>query len=349
VEGLWIDPAPAWALDGKALGRPEGVAFSRRGDLMALAESDANRVSVHVRPKGAAVPDARPACVLEGPASGIDYPHDVDFSPSGRLLAVANRQGKSLTIYARQRGAPGRYGPLPAWTIRGARTGLDYCDGVKFVPPHGAYLAAANLTHGTITFYRRKWWRRSRYEPRPCFVLGGPETRLGQPDGLAFSPDGALLAAANHGTGTVTVYGRRRGACVYGPEPLAVLGGTPSRLCFPHSVAFSRAGTHLAVSSAGGRHVLLYRGTARDGAWSWSEAPVLELEAFDPAAFDATNRENHQEGGPKGVAFGNDCFAVCNAHFGLRVHRVGPAPSGSLGDACGSVPAAASKPVVRTR
>lgn len=329
--GFWIDPRPLWALDGRALGRPEGVAFSRRGDLLALAESDSSRVSLHVCAPRTGVPEARPACVIEGPGSGVEYPHDVDFSPDGRLLVVANRQGPSLTVYARRRGAPGVYGPAPVWTVGGRESDLEYCDGAKFVPPHGRWLAAANLTQSTITFYRRARFRRSRYGPRPCFALRGPETRLVQPDGLAFSDDGALLAAANHGAGTATLYVRGRDG-TYGPEPLAVLGGTPSLLRFPHSVAFSRDGAHLAVSSAGGRHVFVYgRGSA--GPEAWPDVPVLRLEASDPTDYTATNRENQQEGGPKGIAFAGDVFAVCNAYFGLRVHRLGTAARTSEAEA----------------
>jgi DNA-binding beta-propeller fold protein YncE len=323
VEGLWIDPHPAWGLDGRGLARPEGVAFSRDGRLVALAQSEGNRVSIHVRAAEGGGVETQPACVLEGPHSGIDYPHDVDFSPDGRLLAVANRKGPSLTFYARRRGGAARFGSVPVWSLRGAACGLDYVDGVKFVPPHGRHVAAANLTHSSITFYRRGRWRRSRFHPAPSSVLAGPASGLWEPDGLAFSADGTLLAAANHGAGTVTVYGRRGTECAYGPEPEAVLGGTTAPLRFPHSVAFSLDGTHLAVSDAGGRSVTVFRRRFPvAGPPAWAATAAFALEACDPAAFEATNRENHREGGPKGIAFAAGCFAFCNAYLGLRVHAV---------------------------
>ena len=266
----------------------------------------------------------RPVSVIEGPESGVEYPHDVDFSPDGRLLVVANRRGRSLTCYARQPGGAARFGSRPFWTIRGRWSRLRHPDGVKFVPPDAAYVAAANLTENTVTFYRSRWLHRSHYASRACFVLAGPETGLREPDGLAFSDDGALLAVANHGSGTVTVYARGRRAPRYGPAPIVEFGGAQSMLHCPHSVAFSREGTHLAISNAGGRTVSVYRcGRGPDpGSSRWSESPVLEIGACDPVAFSATNARNRREGGSKGVAFGTDCFGVCSPSIGLHVHRV---------------------------
>ncbi len=322
----WIDPHPAWGIPRETLGRAEGVAFSRCGRLFALAHAADERVSVYEREDEANGWSARLISVIEGPKSGLDYPHDVDFSPDGRLLVVANRKGKSLTCYAREPGVATRFGSRPLWTLRGRLSRLRHPDGVKFVPPGGAYLAAVNLTRNTVTFYRRSRLWRSRYASRACFVLEGPETRLVQPDGLAFSDDGELLAVTNHGAGTVTVYARGRRAPCYGPAPIAELGGRPGRLRSPHSVSFSRAGRHLAISNAGGRTVSVYRRGEGAGSGSWSEQPVLELDACDPAAFEAANRFNRLEGGSKGVAFGTDCLGVCSPLIGLRVHRVSPEP-----------------------
>ena len=53
---------------------------------------------------------------------------------------------------------------------------------------------------------------------------------------------------------------------------------------------------------------------------------MLEIEACDPAGFDATNRRDRREGGAKGVAFGTDCLGVCSPSIGLRVYRVSAEP-----------------------
>ena len=326
MDGVWIDPHPAWEIPRETLGCAEGVAFSRCGRLLAVAHALDQRVTVHERSNEPGGYSTRLISVIEGPESGIDYPHDVDFSLDGRMLVVANRKGRSLTAYARQPGVGLCFGSRPLWTIRGHLSRLRHPDGVKFVPPDGAYLAAVNLTRNTVTFYRRSWLRRSRYASRACFVLEGAETRLDQPDGLAFTDDGALLAVTNHGAGTVTVYARGRRAPRYGPMPVAELGGNPGRLQCPHSVSFSRSGRHLAVSNAGGRTVSVYRHQGGTSSRSWSEAPVLELDACDPDSFEAANRFDRREGGSKGVAFGTDYLGVCSPLIGLRVHRLSAEP-----------------------
>jgi DNA-binding beta-propeller fold protein YncE len=320
VTELRIDPNWSWTIPGEAISRPEGVAFSPCGGFVAIAEAGGDRVSVHARGSNGTPP--REPCRLEGPTSGIDYPHDVDFSPDGRLLAVANRTGAAVTLYTRRNGEPGRYGPRPVWTIGGRRARLTYSEGVRFVPPLGNYIAAVSLANASVNFYRRGWLRRSRFATRPCFRLRGPETKLHEPDGLAFSPDGALLAVANHGAHTVTIYARRARSISYGPAPVAVLGTGAYRFHCPHSVAFHPDGLHLAISNAGARHVSVFRRATVGADARWSEAPVLELEACDAARFGSTNRDNTAEGGSKGVAFGDGCFGVCNEHFGLRVHRM---------------------------
>jgi WD40 repeat protein len=333
--GIWIDPQPGWVFPHELLGCVEGVAFSRCGRLLALAHAADQRVSVYERRVGSDGFSSDPVSVIEGRWSGVRYPHDVDFSPDGQLLVVANRKGKSLTAYRRAPGGAARFSRRPLWAIRGRLSQLRHPDGVKFVPPDGDHLAAVNLTRSTVTFYRRSRLRRSRYASRACFVLEGPETRLKEPDGLSFSDDGGLLAVANHGAGTVTVYARSAHAPGYGPAPVAELGGHPSSLRCPHSVAFSRGGTHLAVSNAGRRTVAVYRcGQGGDPAsGGWSESPVLEIEAFDPATFAAANQRDRREGGSKGLAFGTDCFGVCSPYFGLRVHRVGAGAGGASAEA----------------
>ncbi|HVG94874.1 MAG TPA: hypothetical protein VND21_10540 [Planctomycetota bacterium] len=319
--GIRIDARPSWAVPTDVLGRAEGVAYSRCGQLLAVAQAEDGTVALFERAHREERFEARQAGTLGGPHSGLDYPHDVDFSPDGRVLAVANRESSAITFYARE-GAEVRYGPRPTWTIARRPGRLAFTDAVKFVPPDGRFVAAVSLARNFVTFYRRSFLRRSRWGPRPCFVLEGPETRLGEPDGLAFTSDGRLLAVTNHGAGTVTIYARHGRAPRYGPAPLVVLGAPDTFRC-PHSVAFSPSDTHLAISNAGGRAVLVYRVDlgSGEGRVAFSEAPVLELDACDAGRFEARNRDNRREGGPKGIAFGGDCLAICSEHLGLRVHR----------------------------
>jgi sugar lactone lactonase YvrE len=309
---LAIDRDPVWVVRPGALGRAENLAFSRDESLLAVVDTDGERVLVYERRGDGPDFGERPALVLEGEEAGLDYPHDVDFSADGRRLLVANRSGRSLLSFRRLSGSPVRFAPRPSWRLKGRTSALGYCDGVKLAPPDGRLLAAANLREHRVTFFRPVPMSKTRFRRRPAATIEGDAAGLAHPDGLAFSPDGDALAVGNHGVGTVVVYARSRGAVPYGPRPVATLGGGDLRC--PHSLAFTRDGDHLAVTEAGGRFVTVY---ARSRAGAWHPEPVLR--------FDATPADVHpadQEGGPKGVAFARDLFAYCSPEAGVRLHRL---------------------------
>lgn len=325
METLWIAPEPSTTIAGTPRGRPEGVAFSHDGALVAVAESEAGRVAIYRRRGGAGVYETTPSAVLEGAASGLAYPHDVDFSADDRVLVVANREPPSLRFFVRRPGSGSAFDPRPSLTIAGPRSKLRFTDAVAFVPPHGRFVAAASGSKSSVAFHRRRWWStraRPRFAVAPTARLRGPAARITFPDGLAFSSDGTLLAVTNHGAHSVTLYARGRRECDFGPAPVAEISGESAQLRFPHSVAFAPGDRTLAVSNGGGRHVAVFR---RDGPdlGAWSSKPAFVLEACEPRRYEVTVRVNPQEGGSKGIAFGPGCFAFGCADLGLRIHRMG--------------------------
>jgi sugar lactone lactonase YvrE len=324
-----VEPRPAWTVGAEELGRAEGLAFSPDAGLLAVAEAEADRVSIWRTPEAGGPSAPRRVQVIEGAARGVVYPHGVDFSPDGRLLVVACREAATLTFYARGRGPDATFGPQAASTVRGRRSRLAYTDDVAFVPPSGRFAAALSLSGNAILFYRRRWWSRRCFARRPSFSLSGAASRLAGPDGLAFSPDGRLLAVANHGGGHVAVYARRARGPGYGPEPLALLDLEGRPLACPHSVAFSRDGRLLAASQAGGTSVVFWEQVAagRTAAPRWH--PAGELEACDEGLVGGGPRRNPQEGGPKGLTFGPGLLAVCSPTLGVRAHPLGSPEEGS--------------------
>ena len=152
------------------LQRFEGIAFSTSGNIIGVATSDTNTVFLFRRKPDGSFEDA-PYWSINGPASGLNYPHDLSFSLSGdtELLAVAQRAG-SISIYEKNR-ANDNYGTDPAFEIRGPETGLDYTDGVAFVPPNNDYLAACNLRASRIVFYRKAPGSSIGFNLEPDFEL----------------------------------------------------------------------------------------------------------------------------------------------------------------------------------
>lgn len=301
------------------LQRFEGIAFSTSGNIIGVATSDTNTVFLFRRKPDGSFEDA-PYWSINGPASGLNYPHDLSFSLSGdtELLAVAQRAG-SISIYEKNR-ANDNYGTDPAFEIRGPETGLDYTDGVAFVPPNNDYLAACNLRASKIVFYRKAPGSSIGFNLEPDFEL---KYGVHRPDGLAFSQCGTWLAVANHGNHTVSIYQRRKPILSwlklkYGPRPVTIIKDPGFR--YPHSVAFTPETNHLVVTNAGANYFSVYRPKRRFSKMRWSQSPVLQKIIGPDNIFQEVNARNKMEGGPKGVAIHKNCLAVCSPEHGIKIY-----------------------------
>jgi DNA-binding beta-propeller fold protein YncE len=301
------------------LQRFEGIAFSTSGNILGVATSDTNTVFLFRRKPDGSFED-KPYWSINGPASGLDYPHDLSFSPSGdtELLAVAQRAG-SIAIYEKNR-ANDDYGPGPAFQIRGPETGLNYTDGVAFVPPDNDYLAACNLRTSRIIFYRKTPGSSSAFDLEPVFEL---KHGVFRPDGLAFSQCGTWLAVANHGNHTVSIYQRRkpilsRQKLKFGPRPVTIIKDPGFR--YPHSVAFTPETHHLVVTNAGANYFSVYEPKKGFSKMRWSQSPVLQKIVGPDNIFQEVNARNKMEGGPKGVAIHKNRLAVCSPEHGIKIY-----------------------------
>ena len=299
------------------LQRFEGIAFSPSGNTIGVATSDTNAIFLYRRKPDGLFEEAAYSSI-NGPTSGLNYPHDLTFSLFGdrELLAVANRTG-SICIYLRNE-ATGVYTSDPAFEIRGRKAKLDFSDGVAFVPPNDEYLAACNLSANRITFYRRTAGSSVGFTLEPEFEL--KHRSLCSPDGLAFTQCGRWLAIANHGTHTVSIYQRRSNGPEYEPEPVTIIGAD-SGLRYPHSVAFTSKTNHLVVTNAGANYFSVYR---PEPDWSyatrWSQSPVLRQTVGPNSIFQQVNARNKMEGGPKGIAVHQNNLAVCSPQHGIKIY-----------------------------
>lgn len=299
--------------------RFEGIAFSPSGQTIGIAAPDTNTLFLFRRKADGRFED-EPYSTISGPASGLNYPHDVSFASSGdsEMLAVAQRTG-SICIYEKKKGADD-YGSTPVWEIRGAEAKLIFSDAVAFVPPDNEYLAACNLSVSKLTFYRKVPGESVRFTSEPVFELEHPS--ISQPDGLAFSSCGQWLAIANHGANTVTIFERQAGALgpiQYGPEPVTVINDPSLR--YAHSVAFTPNTNHLVVTSAGANYFSVYA-PERDASQvtRWSQTSVLRHTVGPDRIFRKVNARNKMEGGPKGVAVHDNNLAVCRPEQGLKIY-----------------------------
>src|SRR6266498_353491 len=300
--------------------RFEGIAFSSSGNIIGVATSDTNTVFLFRRKANGLFEDA-PYWSIDGPRSGLNYPHDVSFSLSGdsELLAVAQRGG-AIAIYEKNR-ANENYGPDPAFEIRGPKTRLNFSDGVAFVPPNNVYLAACNLEIGSISFYRKVSHSPIGFELEPAFEL--QHRSLSKPDGLAFSHCGTWLAIANHGNHSISMFQRRNrtlseGKLRYGPEPVTIIKDPELR--YPHSVAFTPETNHLVVTNTGANYFSVYKPQGDNFEMHWSQSPVIRKTVGPDCIFKEVNARNKMEGGPKGVAIHKSSLAICSPEQGIKIY-----------------------------
>ena len=303
------------------LQRFEGVAFSTSGDVLGVATADTNTIYLFRKaPDG--LFEKTPYGSISGAKSGLNYPHDLSFARSGdtELLAVAQRVG-SIAVYANNR-VDDHYGTEPVFEICGAEARLDAPDGVAFVPPKNAYLAACNFQTSCISFYRKTTNSSIEFQRQPDFVLNH-EAVCG-PDGLAFTRCGKWLAIANHRNNTVSIFQRGNwilsgGKLKYGPTPVTVIEDLELR--YPHSVAFTPKTNHLVVTNAGANYLSVYQPQRRGLRMQWSQSPVVQHRVAPDEIFrHGENATNKMEGGPKGVAIHNNMLAVCSPEFGIRIY-----------------------------
>jgi len=301
------------------LQRFEGIAFSTSGNIIGVATSDTNTVFLFRRKPDGRFEDA-PYWSINGPGSGLNYPHDLSFSLSGdtELLAVAQRAG-TISIFEKNR-ANDNYITDPVFELRGCETKLNYTDGVAFVPPNNDYLAACNLKISRIIFYRKTLGSSIGFKLDPVFEL---KHGIFRPDGLAFSQCGTWLAVANHGNHTVSIYQRRqlffsRRKIKYGPRPVTIIKDPAFR--YPHSVAFTPETNHLVVTNAGANYFSVYEPKRCFSKMRWSQSPVLQKIVGPDSIFQEVNARNKMEGGPKGVAIHKNSLAVCSPEHGIKIY-----------------------------
>ena len=158
-------------------------------------------------------------------------PGSVAFSPSGALVAVANVNSNTVSVFS-----VGSGGALTQVTGSPFATG-DGPGSVAF-SPSGALLAIANLDDSTVSVFS------VGSGGALTQVAGSPFTTGTAPESVAFSPSGALLAVANASTNTVSVFS------VGSSGALTQVAGSPFATgTEPSSVAFSPSGALLATAN----------------------------------------------------------------------------------------------------
>jgi len=280
-----LNSQPHDSLQGKNLKRPEGISFTRDGAYAVIANSNANNILFY------RISEKEPAFILKNRGNTMNYPHDVDFSADGEILAVASRGNNKLSLH--RKNETGFYDEVAFKIFEGKTLGLQKISAVKF-HPKGGIIAFCDGAGSKAVLIRYE------DETKPYRIIQEDLSVLHDPDGLAFSKDGKLLAITSHRTHSVIIYEEGESG-VYSESPVQIIEGD---LCYPHSVAFHPLDDTLVISSAGGRKTLAVYPKLSDTAPFYGE-PAQVLGIFNPKSV------HHQkwfpeEGGIKGVCFSPD-------------------------------------------
>ncbi len=136
----------------------------------------------------------------------------------------------------------------------------------------------------------------------PMGSIQGPNTRIQQAEGIAFSPDRKYVAIASASNGKVLLYSILDCNSLKNDiAPVFILESPQNPLNFPHDVAFSPNGEHLAVASRNTNEVVIYQKNKDDD--FFSQIPFFIIKGSD-ASFVGMNA----------VAFhpSGKCLAVCD-------------------------------------
>jgi 6-phosphogluconolactonase (cycloisomerase 2 family) len=216
--------------------RPDGVAFSPSGTLLATTDNSADAVSVFsVDPGTGALNEVASASTGSNPVA-------VAFSPDGSVLGTANagstdeenQVDSSASVFSvnAATGAVTNLSGSPVDLGPGGVNALAFS-------PVGGLVALADAVPNTVSMYSVD----SAATPPLSQVTGSPFATGRLPESVAFSPDGKLLVTANTNDGDLSIFSVGAGGALTPLSSPSMGAGSD-----PQAVAFSPTGTLLAVA-----------------------------------------------------------------------------------------------------
>jgi len=172
--------------------QPHTMAFSRDGKHIAVTYFDYSRscsdmLVIYPVDTDLAIITDQQAFTIHLPGS----PKGVAYTPDGTHLAMTMCDTNSVSLYDLEK-------RCMTQTLKNPVAGLSLPENIAF-SPDGSLCAVVNSADHSIAFYRFDSAGNVFIDARPCFVLKNPEARLQFPHGIAFTPDGKVLAVTQFG------------------------------------------------------------------------------------------------------------------------------------------------------
>ena len=247
-------------VDVRGLARPENLAFSPDGCWLAITNSQDGAANVYRVDGDTHHIDVIPAATIQVGADA--NAHGVRFSRCGRYLAFTTVDDPGYVRLCRVASdGDGRLEVVPCQDVENRRAPLK-AKGVAF-SPDGRFVVLCYAVNAS----------RARRSPRGLIAVhrfddgidervadiydGGGRLRLDNPDDVIFLPDGAHLVVTDQARDLAAIVRFDPESGALGPwQP--TLANPKARLSFPHGLAVSADGRHLAITSYGDDKFTVY-------------------------------------------------------------------------------------------
>jgi DNA-binding beta-propeller fold protein YncE len=180
--------------EGVATFRPHGISPSRDGRWLAMAYGASTKDGRALLVRRLGEP-GMPVFAMRGAQDLPGVPKGVCFTPDGGHLVASFTHPDTMVVFRLDTERPALE---PVQTVEGTALGIARPEDIR-LSPDGTLLAVTNNSGHTISLHG--------FDPRkvrlevapPRAVLGAPDVPLTGPHGVAFSPDGGLLAVSEFG------------------------------------------------------------------------------------------------------------------------------------------------------
>jgi len=256
---------------------PRGIAVSPASTLMAIADTNNNRINV-IDGNGGDMHHWTSYGSAFGTEYGVfKYPCGVAYNADGTMLAVADTNNSRVQVFVIDNTTATI---MDAWNVGGP---FDHVA----LSPDGTSLVATDTANNILAL--ADIWTGTIRGTLTYGTFGDGDLGLNGPGCIAFSPDGAQLAVTDSGNNRVQVYGFIGATLTYQYTIGPTISGVPFDLMAPKGVAFSADGRFIAIADSGNNQIV-----------------VLELSGNDPllkVVFGELGNANRMFNYPSAVAF----------------------------------------------
>ncbi len=227
------------------LQEPQHAVFSPDGQMLVVANWTNRSLIVYLRKNNALFEDVPIYSTFLPRSLGASKPHGIAFSPSGQYLAVAcgaSSDFKNGLVLFEVMGY--RLEPV---SIVGHDQLYGIPKGICFSPDEKCLLLTFSEPSALAVLHLDG----GKINPVPKQLIEGPHAQLSRPEDIKISPDGTYCALSNSSKNTIGFYLFNKNTNTIEESPFYSLANPEAHLTFPHGLAFSSDGLHLAVTQFG--------------------------------------------------------------------------------------------------